>query len=106
MTNSALIAKLRYNANTEYSTPRNPPSISPNFTSPKPMLSFFRINCPMRPILKRKPAKTNDPDMDSSQFIDRKFPNRPKNKTDRPNIINPLGIMKWSMSTNVTAISK
>ena len=58
MTNSALIAKLRYNANTEYSTPRNPPSKRPNFTSPKPMLSFFKINCPMRPILKRKPAKT------------------------------------------------
>ena len=46
----ALIAKLRYKAKIEYSVPRKPPKTSPSFTSPNPMLSLPKINCPIRPI--------------------------------------------------------
>ena len=44
----------------ENSTPINPPRTKPNFTSPNPILSFFRMNWPITPIPNKNPAKTNE----------------------------------------------
>ena len=52
----------------EYSTPKKPPRTSPSFTSPNPILSLR--NCPMRPMVKRKPANTKAPEAASIQSMD------------------------------------
>ena len=102
----ALSAKLRYKARIEYSTPKKPPKINPSFTSPNPILSFFKINCPIKPIKNKNPAKTNDPDTEYSHPIDNTLRIKEIIKTNKPNKINPFGMIKWSISTKVTAIRR
>ena len=102
----ALSAKLKYKARIEYSTPKNPPKINPSLTSPNPILSFFKINWPIKPIKNRNPAKTNDPDTEYSHPIDKISKINDKIKTAKPNKINPFGMIKWSISTKVTAIRR
>ena len=54
----------------------------------------------------KKPANTKAPDTDSCHSIGTNLKKRLPAKIKIPKRTNPFGIIKWSMSTKVTEISK